>query len=156
MEYLPPILDPDLQPIIHPIMETNEEKFIKVCLNALDTDPTPRDEISDDVACAQVVCTLLKKVFPDFPILPSTRDLDNKLASDKRFKSRDLPNKGRIIISPRTPKKNGHVGVYITNERIASNGSLDGIFRGNYDDESWRNEMEYKRNLKTRIYEIVD
>lgn len=137
---------------------TKEDLFLKVCLDALDTDPTPNDEVSDDVACAHTITTLLKKVFPDFPILPSTRDLYNKLASDKRFKLVDMPNKGRIIISPRTPQKNGHVGSLITNERIASNNSfgvLAGKFTGNYDFESWKREFEDKRKLKTYIFEIT-
>lgn len=152
-EVLPPVLDPDLQPIIHPM--TNEEKFLKVCLDALDTDPTPKDEISDDVACAHTLSTLIKKVYPDFPILSSTKDLDAKLFLDKRFKRMDLPNKGRIIISPRTSAKYGHCGVWITNERIASNNSSNGLFQGNYTWESWIKEFKDKRGLKIYIYELI-
>lgn len=148
MEYIPI----EIKPMTH------EDKFLKVCLEALDIDPTPKDEISDDVACAEVISTLLKKVFPDFPILASTKDLDMKLFMDKRFKRVDMQNKGRIIVSPRTPSKNGHVGVFITNERIASNNSFGknaGKFTGNYTLEEWRREFEDKRKLKTYIYEIV-
>jgi glycosyltransferase involved in cell wall biosynthesis len=42
---------------------TNQEKFLKVCLEALDSDPTPQDEIKDDVSCAFTPSTLIKKVF---------------------------------------------------------------------------------------------
>jgi hypothetical protein len=138
-------------PIINePIMETNREKFLKVCLEALDTDVTPSDKTIDELACSESLSTLLKKVFPDFPILPLTNDLYTKLKSDKRFKAVLEPGKGRIIISPRIGATPGHVGVWITEEKIASNTSKDGIWRGNYTYPEWIKEFRDKR--KERIY----
>lgn len=144
---------------IEPIKEeskemSNEEKFIKVCLEALDTDPSTPDTVDDEVGCADTVSHLLKKVFPDFPILVSTKDLDHKMFMDKRFKRMEIPNRGRIVISPRTNTKYGHVGVFITNERIASNDSRTGLFQGNYTWESWIEEFKFKRKLKIYIYEL--
>lgn len=134
---------------------TNEDKFLKACLDGLDSDVSPDDLAKDEVGCAESISNLIKKVFPDFPIVLSTKDLDTKLFMDKRFKRAEIPNKGRIIISPRTPTKFGHVGVFITNERIASNDSRTGKFMGNYDWNSWINEFKYKRGLKIYLYDIL-
>jgi hypothetical protein len=133
---------------------TNEEKLLKLAIASLDTDVSPDDLANDELGCAESLSTLIRKVLPDFPILLSTKDLDMKLFIDKRFKRVNLPNKGRIIISPRTPAKPGHCGLWITNDRIASNNSYNGLFQGNYTWESWVEEFIYKRKLHIYIYEL--
>jgi hypothetical protein len=141
-------------PITKETMETNREKFLKVCQEALDTDVTPKDEVPDEVACAQTISTLIKKVFPDFPILPLTNDLFSKLKSDKRFKAVLEPGKGRIIISPRIGDTPGHVGAWITEERIASNNSRNGLFQGGYTWQSWVKEFRDRRGEKIYIFDF--
>ena len=138
-----------------PPVKTNEEKLLEVAIGALDTDPTSKDEVSDEVACSEVLSTLIKKVFPDFPIINSTKDLDLKLFTDKRFKRETEPKKGRIIVSPRTNTQFGHTGLWITSERIASNNSKNGLFQGNYDFQSWIKEFKDKRGLRIYIYSVV-
>lgn len=133
----------------------NSDKLLKVCLDALDTDVTPQDIVKDDLACAEVMSTLIKKVLPDFPIIDSTKNLDMKLFTDKRFKRFDMTGRGRIIISPRTNGTHGHVGIFITDERIASNNSLTGKFVGNYTWQSWIKEFKERRGLKIFIYEMI-
>jgi len=119
-------IDVTPEPIIEQVMETNQEKFLKVCLDALDTDPSTPDNIKDELGCTDTLSALIKRVFPDFPTILSTKDLDMKLFMDKRFRRELEPGLGRIIISPRTPNQTGHCGVWITNERIASNDSKTG------------------------------
>ena len=136
-------------------MKTNAEKFIEVCLNALDTEVTPQDNIPDYVACAEVISTLIKKVFPDFPMISSTKDLDMKLFMDKRFQRITEPERGVVVISPRTINVNGHVGTFITSEKIASNTSKDGIFRGNYLWNEWIREFKDRRGLKIYLYKLL-
>lgn len=133
---------------------TNMEKFIKVCLDALDTDPSTPDVVNDEVGCADTVSHLIKKIFPDFPILVSTKDLDWKLFQDKRFERTTEPERGAIVISPRTNTVYGHAGVFITNERIASNNSKTGLFQGNYDWNSWIKTFKEGRGLKIYVYKI--
>lgn len=135
-------------------METLKERFIKVCLEALDTDVTPKDEVSDEVACAQVMSTLIKKVLPDFPIYESTLNLDQKMFIDKRFERILVPERGAVIISPRTGNTFGHVGMFVTSEKIASNTSKDGIFRSNYDYQSWISTFKTGRRLRIYIYRL--
>jgi hypothetical protein len=138
-----------------PVKEpTMQEKFLKVCLDALDEEVTPKDEVPDNVACAQTLSTLLKKVLPDFPIIASTKDLDAKLYMDKRFKRITEPKRGCIVISPRTQSTNGHTGTFITSERIASNDSKTGKWVGNYSWQGWIKEFRDRRGLKIYLYEL--
>jgi len=149
----PIINNPETEPTM-----TNEEKLIKVCVDALGTEVTPQDRIPDEVACSEVMTTLVQKVFSDFPILPSTRDLFNKLKSDKRFKATLTPRQGVIIVSPRTPTTIGHVGTFVTDSMIASNNSFGvnkGKFTGNYSWNGWINEFRNNRNLKIYLFEVL-
>jgi hypothetical protein len=132
----------------------NKEKFIKVCLDALDTDVTPEDREPDELACSATICKLLQKVFPDFPYFPLTTDLFYKLKVDKRFKAVLEPGKGKIVISPRIGTTPGHVGVWITEDKIASNTSKTGLFQGNYMWASWIREMRDRRGLKIYIFDF--
>ena len=153
MEYVP--LTPEIAEEIKKQLEpTMNDKFLKICLDALDTDPSTPDTVKDEVGCADTVSNLIKKVFPDFPIMVSTKDLDWKLFSDKRFERVVEPEMGCIIISPRTNTVFGHTGVFITHERIASNNSKTGLFQGNYTWDSWIKEFKTRRGLKIYIYKI--
>lgn len=113
-------------------METNQEKLLKITQEALDSDVSPEDLAKDEVGCAESVSNLIKKVFPDFPILLGTAELFWKLRTDKRFRFVTSPTGGCIIVSPKVGDKFGHTGIFITNERIASNNSKTGLFQGNY------------------------
>ena len=76
MKYVPIEQLPELKKQLELNMQ---ERFLKICLDALDTEITPQDNVPDYVACAEVISTLIKKVIPDFPIISSTKDLDASL-----------------------------------------------------------------------------
>jgi hypothetical protein len=142
-----------------PPMETNQEKLLKITLTALDTDVTPKDETPDGVACAEVVSTLIKKILPDFPITPSTKNLDMKLYSDKRFVKITTPEMGSVVVSPRKGTVYGHCGIFITSEKIASNNSFGvnkGKLTGNYSFQEWIEEFKDRRNLRIYLYKLLD
>ncbi len=157
MDYLP--LTKDSIEILKEQLEPSmKDKFLKVCLDALDTDPSTLDSVKDELGCADTVSHLIKKLLPDFPIIVSTKDLDMKLFMDKRFRRETEPAKGRIIISPRNNTQYGHTGVWITEERIASNNSFGinkGKFNGNYTYAEWIKEFKEKRGLRIYIYSLV-
>ncbi len=134
---------------------TNEEKLILYALDALDTDASPEDIAPDILGCAESVSNIIKKVLPDFPILTSTKDLDMKMFTDKRFKRCEIPNRGRIIVSPRTRAKNGHVSIQVDYENLASSDSRTGLFQKNYTWQKWIEEFKYKRGLNIYIYELL-
>jgi hypothetical protein len=155
IEFVPP---PEIK------METNEEKLLKIARDGLDTDVSPKDLAPDRLGCAESVSNLIKKIFPDFPITTSTIELFNTLRSDKRFKLTLDPHMGVIVVSPRKGDVYGHTGIFITNERIASNDSRNGLFsgdtpidytfKGNYSWEQWVAEFTHKRNLHTYLFII--
>lgn len=163
-DFLKPAPKPE-PPIIEPPKEmTNEEKFLKVCIDALDTDPTPQDEVPDEVSCANTFSTLLQSVFPNFKKYDSTKMLDGALFMDKNnFARENNPKKYLIVVSPsKTDSKgniivHGHIGYFITDERIASTtsyGPNKGKFVGNYSWNSWVEEFKNKRKLPIYLYSI--
>jgi hypothetical protein len=120
--------------------------------------------VPDDLACAETVSTLIKKALPDFPVIQSTKTLDMKLFTDKRFKRELEPKRGRIVISPSVVDKSGtitthgHVGICISDDRIASNNSFGtnkGKFTGNYSWTEWIEEFKNKQNLRIYVYSLV-
>jgi hypothetical protein len=137
-------------------METNQEKLLRFTQQALDTDVSPQDLAKDELGCAESVSNLIKKVFPDFPIFLSTADLFWKLKIDKRFKITTTPSRGCLIISPKQNGVFGHTGIFLTETRIASNDSKNGLFQGNYNwPENWINTFgSGGRGLHTYIFDI--
>lgn len=155
MKYTP-IEELDIELLKKQLEKPMDTKFLEVCMDALDTDPSTPDGVKDEVGCAETLSTLIKKIYPDFPVIFSTKNLDWKLYSDKRFKRITEPELGCIIISPRNNIQFGHCGVFITSQRIASNNSQTGLFQGNYFWDSWIREFKDKRGLKIYIYKLVD
>jgi hypothetical protein len=155
IEYMPYV---PIEQLPELIKDMNQEKLLKVTLDALDTDVTPKDETPDGVACAEVVSTLIGKVLPDFKKTSSTVDLDMKLFMDKRFARVTVPERGNIVVSPRKGDVYGHCGIFITSERIASNNSFGvkkGKLTGNYSWEDWIEEFKDRRGLKIYIYKLL-
>lgn len=140
-----------------PVIEKPIEKpnLLDIVKQSLNTDPTPDDLTPDDVACAESLSTLIKKIYYDFPVLQSTADLDRKLFLDKRFQRVSKPAPGVIIVSPRTAHTLGHTGVFTTDNIIASNASKTGLFVENYEWNEWIREMKGKRGLRIYLYAIV-
>ena len=132
---LPPVKEIEFIPT--PYMKSNAEKLLEYTITHLDEDISPLDLIKDELGCAESLSNLLQKVFPDFPIYLSTTDLFNKLKTDKRFKATLIPHKYIIVISPRSATQYGHCGIFITDEKIASNNSYTGKFNGYYSWDAW-------------------
>lgn len=155
MKYIP-LTQENIDELKKQLEPTMQDKFLKLCLEALDTDVSPDDLVNDEFGCAESLSTLIKRICPDFPVIFSTKDLDWKLFIDKRFKRVDVPERGCVVISPRTNSVYGHCGVFITNERIASNNSKNGLFQGNYSWDDWIKEFKTKRGLRIYIYKLLD
>lgn len=123
----------------------SKQTFLEVCESALGTDVTPKDTTPDDVACAEVVSTLIKKIEPAFPIITGTATLweylDNPIHGFQEVKE---PSAGCIIISPTGYGDRGaigHTGVVLGDGIIASNTSYGihaGKFMKNHTIETWK------------------
>lgn len=156
-----PIINPVINPVINPPQMSNQEKVLQTAQDCLDIDVSKKylgkDSVPNEVACAESVCLILQQVL-DFPLLPLTSDLHNKLKSDPRFEATYFPSRGCVIVSPNKGDKNGHAGIFITDTRIASNDSKTGKFKGNFTwPENWLAVFGPEgRGLHTYIYKLKE
>ncbi len=149
MDFIPdPETDPrtlpmnlPIEPIQPPIViapaikVSNAEKIYQAAFNAIGKDASPGDKAPDDRACAESVSNIIRKVFPDFPILLSTIDLDKKLWSDlMRFKLVPAPTAGCITVMPTKGSKIGHCWIRGKRGYAMSNTSATGRWEANYTD----------------------
>jgi hypothetical protein len=143
-----------------------EQKTAKECLlqlakDNLGRDVTPDDVVSDEVACAEVVSTIIKKVAPDFPIIPHTMNLYKALKNSPTFEGTLDLEPGNIIISPTGHWKSngvirGHVGIILENGQIASNTSATGKWESNYTITSWVRRYRGIGNYPLFVFKMVD
>ena len=150
----PKIEEVEFIPIEIP-METNQEKLIKEATKARGTDVSPKNLAPQELSCAEGVSELLRRVYPDFKIQISTAELFKQLKLDKRFKATLTPSAGCVIISPRTSDTYGHTGIFLTNDKIASNDSRKGVWEQNYTWDSWIREFRDKRGLRIYLFELI-
>ncbi len=124
----------------------------------LGKDASPNNLEKSEVACAETVVFLVNQTWPgtlDIKIV-GTDALDTALRRCKRFKPVLDPIPGTIEVSPRTPSVNGHTGIYVEADSIASNNSITGHFNENYTRQSWRDTFIKGRGLKAHLFTPVD
>ena len=133
------------------------ERLYKVAVSYLGKDASPKDLATDEFGCAETISNIIHEVFPDFPPeILSTSDLNNEFKKSLRFRQTLTPSEGAIIISPRTEKMYGHVGIFLSGSGIASNNSKTGLFDMNYNFETWARTFGAKgRGLKIYIYKVI-
>ncbi len=139
------------------IEPTNADKLCAVAISYLGTDASPKDKVSDEVGCSETVSNITHEVFPDFPAeVLATDVLNNLLKNSSHFKAELEPSRGAIVISPRTAKQYGHVGIFGDNGLIMSNNSKTGLFEANYNWDTWIKTFGVEgRGLHTYIYRPV-
>lgn len=127
----------------------------------LGIDVTPKDEVSDEYACAHVATTLMKMAYPETPIITGTATLYEWLLKQPTWKKTDAPDVGDIIISPTSYGNGsipGHVGVLMENGLIASNNS-SGVYKGriteNFTLESWNARYKVKGGFPVYFFRRV-
>lgn len=132
------------------LMEIAEENIGK--------DVTPKDEVPDEVACAETVSTILRMKYSDFPMIVSTSTMDKALRSNlSNWVMVYEPQAGDLIISPTEGKKIGHVGIVMENNLVASNNSFGvnaGKFTKNYTIQKW-NDYYKGKGLEVNYYRRI-
>jgi hypothetical protein len=119
----------------------------------LGKDASPKNLAPQEVSCAEGVSNIAHSVYPDFPAeILSTADLEVELQKSTRFTPVLTPQKGCVIVSPRTPTINGHTGIFISDTEIASNSSATGKFEKNYTFEDWVKMFKVGRGLHVYLY----
>lgn len=146
-----------LQAIVNRLM--NKKTLLDICDDNIGRDVTPLDNTPDEVACAEVVTTILRAVYPEVPKEVSTIRLDKWLSSSKTFVRILDPEPGAIIISPTaSPDRVGHVGFCMADGTIASNTSYGvnkGKFIKNYTPQTWKERYQKKLGLEVHLYKHV-
>jgi hypothetical protein len=146
-------------PVIVPPPLTPSERLVVLSEGYFNTDPTPKDEQPDDVACVHSLTTIIKKLYSDFPIMTYTPVLLNFLQIDKRFKATTEWKSGTIIVSV-TGTGNGsvlgHCGIIHKEGKIYSNASSSGLWDNKYDTLSWIERYSRGGKLKLYLFELVE
>ena len=140
------------------LKETTPMELLKqYCLESVGQDISPLDEASDDRACAESLSGLLRRVFPNFPVILSTEELDHFLTRDKHFKSGDAAD-WSIINSPtgsgNGSVSNGHCGVLGESGIIYSNNSRTGKWDSHWTLGEWIAYYRDKGGFKLYFYSL--
>ena len=141
--------------------ETAQQCLLRLAKDNLDRDITPEDNIPDEVACAETVSTLIKKVAPDFPIIPHTMNLYKTLNSSLSFEPTLDLEPGNIIVSPTGHWRSngsiiGHTGIILEGGKIASNNSFTGKFESNYTISSWVNRYRVRGGYPLYVFKMIN
>jgi hypothetical protein len=136
-----------------------KKTLLDVCKAHLGTDASPNDLTKDETACAETMTTLLKKVYPQTPIITGTWTLWEYL---KNPKNGWVPSSGyspeTIILSPTGTGKagtTGHVGIFLEDGLIASNDSRTGKFIQNYTLNTWQARYRDKQGMPIYLFHKV-
>lgn len=150
----PPVEAP--QPPKEPV-KSNREKLLEKAKSFLGQDASPNNYVSDEVACSESVCHILKQVI-DFPMITGTWTLLDTLKKDKRFKITTEMKAGNIIISPTGAgygNMRGHTGILLGNGQIASNTSDTGLWTNNYTIDSWVARYRTRGGMPVVLIELL-
>jgi hypothetical protein len=126
--------------------ETNQEALLRIAKENLGSDITPNDRVKDEVACAESLSALIRKLDPEMPIIPGTWTLLDYLKKSPKFERVWEVENGNIIINA-TGTGNGlirgHCGVIMRDNRIASNNSHNGLWEDYFTLNSWNTRTSF-------------
>lgn len=139
-------------------MADNRLRLYEVAKQNLGKDLVP---LEDALACAGTVNAVHRKAFgKEIGGGLSTYQMYQVLRVDPRFQKTMSPLPGDVCISPTgmgDSKKirNGHVGIVMEGEKIASNNSLTGLFEINYTFASWKKRWKDTGKYPMDFFRIV-
>jgi hypothetical protein len=136
-----------------PAVEGRREALHQEALLWIDKDASPLENAPDDLACAESVSALIRRVYRDFPTRVSTARLHEELKKDKRFKATLDFKPGIIVISPTVGATIGHCGIATDDQRIMSNDSATGKWMNNYSLKNWVSHFRTKKGLRVYFFE---
>jgi hypothetical protein len=137
--------------------KTNRDKLCEFAYTFLNTDPTPKDEQPDEVACVHSLTTILNK-YIGHPIMTYTPTFLEAIKKDARFKEVTEFKPGVIIISPTATGNGsiiGHTGIVGKGGKILSNASSTGLWTDKYDTVSWIDRYSRKGGLSLYLFELI-
>lgn len=150
-----------LQKILDAIL-MKDITLLDVCKKALGTDASPNDKAPDELGCAETVTTLLKKLYPETPIITGTWTLWEYLKDHKNgwIPTNDYEPESIVISPTGTGHKGavGHVGIVGENGIIMSNDSgvanraNKGKFLANYTIETWTDRYRTRNGMPVYLF----
>ena len=140
---------------------SNSERLYFAARAKRDEDPTPRDNVLDEVACAEVVSAIYFGEFGEAISEEngnSTYWLFQAFGNTKKWVEVEEPERGDIIISPTgyssKGAEHGHTGYVMESGKIASNDSATGLFLENYTVDSWKRKFGEVMGFPVKFYRI--
>jgi len=153
---VPPPPPAPLPPKPESLADSLADRLADAATAALDTEPTPLDQVQDAVACVASLVAVTRPVLQLDPTLAYTPHLLDALKADKRFVSTKIPKRGCIIVSPTVGQVRGHCGIFLDANTIASNDSRSGLWKDNYTFKKWADYFKHKKGLRIFVFEPVD
>lgn len=134
-----------------------KKTLVDLAKEHIGTDASPADLAPDELGCAETVTTILKKLYPQTPIITGTWTLWDYFEKHPNWFPMQQPEPGCIIISPTgtgNGKFPGHVGIMLDDGTIASNDSFTGKFERNYDLDTWKARYQEKGGFPVYYYKF--
>lgn len=138
--------------------KTNQQKLLEIAKAFVGKDISPNDVAPDELGCAESVSEAIRKIYPDFSIIVSTKMLFDRLNNDKRFRRTTDLDAGNVIISPTgmgNGKIIGHTGIIGEDQIIYSNDSIKGTWEKNYTITSWVNRYRKIGGFPLYVFKIL-
>lgn len=156
-----PIPTPAPKPVppLAPKIETRREKIYQEALLWLGKDASPKDIASDEVACVESLCNIVRQVMP-MPDLFNTKELLDFCNKSKLWKPTLEPKPGNIVISATGTGNgtvaHGHCGIHAGDGKIMSNTSANGKWEKNYSITSWVKRFRQTGGMRVFYFEALN
>lgn len=140
---------------------TPREMLYAQAVAFLGKDPSPKDEIPDKVSCAWTFTRILRCVAPliQFTYPASTQWVAKEMASGNHFKEiREYEaNRGDIMVYPTENAEvaHGHIWIYMGGDNLASNSSMDGIWKIDWTIDEADRYYGNRLHLKKKWFRLV-
>jgi hypothetical protein len=137
------------------VLSMKKPTLLDVCKAHIGKDASPSDKAPDELGCAETVTEILKKVYPETPIITGTWTLWAYFSKSALWFPMLEPEPGCVVISPSgkgNGKFPGHAGFIMDDGTIASNDSYTGKFERNYTLDTWKERYQKKGGFPVYFY----
>lgn len=135
---------------------TNRAKLLLAVAEArLGKEASPKDKVPDEVACVESLGNIIREVMP-FPTIYGTHEALQYFKKSNQWKASLDMKPGYVIINATgtgNGSMRGHCGIILGGGKIASNNSLNGLWRTDYTLDSWKARYRIKGGMTTYVFE---
>ena len=142
---------------------TKSELLFTEAIKWLGKDASPKDKVTDDLACVDSIEQIHHRAFGEYICPPygevSTLRLYDKLKVHAGWRIIQTPTPGALILSPSGMSsknyKHGHIGIVGLGNMIMSNDSRSGIWIEGYSLQSWHHVFEKQMGFPVFYFEKI-